>query len=92
MLMSGMSSLGTEGADNDMMKAMIHQKKVEDEQAQIKSRIIKLRKEEEKANKRIRDLQRRQHFVTEMHSMKSNKIRAMEELNNHHKRVEEDRR
>lgn len=56
MLMSGMSSLGTEGADNDMMKAMIHQKKVEDEQAQIKSRIIKLRKEEEKANKRIRDL------------------------------------
>lgn len=31
MLMSGMSSLGDAGADNDMMKAMIHQKKVEDE-------------------------------------------------------------
>ena len=42
-----------------MMKAIVHSKEVEEEQINIKARIIKLMKEEERANKRIKDLARR---------------------------------
>lgn len=40
------------------MDAIIQNKKVEDQRNQIENRIIKLRKEEERAAKRIRDLQK----------------------------------
>ena len=53
-----------------MMKAIVHKKSAEDQQAMIKARIIKLLKEEEKANKRIKDLDRRQAFVANMHKLK----------------------
>ena len=57
-----------------MMDAIIVAKKQEDQKAQIENRIIKLRKEEEKANKRIRDLQRRQKFVSDMNDEKSTRF------------------
>ena len=63
-----------------MMDAIIVAKKQEDQKAQIENRIIKLRREEEKANKRIRDLQRRQTFVSNMNDEKSNRFNQMSDL------------
>ena len=63
-----------------MMDAIIVAKKQEDQKAQIENRIIKLRREEEKANKRIRDLQRRQKFVSDMNDEKSNRFNQMSDL------------
>ena len=65
-----------------MMDAIIVAKKQEDQKAQIENRIIKLKKEEEKANKRIRDLQRRQKFVSDMNDEKSNRFNQMNDLRN----------
>ena len=65
-----------------MMDAIIVAKKQEDQKAQIENRIIKLKKEEEKANKRIRDLQRRQKFVSDMNDEKSNRFNQMSDLRN----------
>ena len=45
------------------MDAIVQSKKVEDQKAQIENRIIKLKREEDRANKRISDLQKRQKFV-----------------------------
>ena len=63
-----------------MMDAIIIAKKQEDQKAQIENRIIKLKKEEEKANKRIRDLQRRQKFVSDMNDEKSMRFNQMKDL------------
>ena len=41
-----------------MMDAIVLSKRMDDQKAQIESRIVKLRKDEERAAKRIRDLQR----------------------------------
>ena len=57
--------------NNAMMDAIVQAKRVEDQKAQIENRIIKLRREEDRANKRIQDLQRRQKFVQEMHNEKA---------------------
>ena len=65
-----------------MMDAIIVAKKQEDQKAQIENRIIKLKREEEKANKRIRDLQRRQKFVSDMNDEKSNRFNQMSDLRN----------
>ena len=65
-----------------MMDAIIIAKKQEDQKAQIENRIIKLKKEEEKANKRIRDLQRKQKFVSDMNDEKSNRFNQMSDLRN----------
>ena len=73
MMSTGVSAFGA-NAQTDMMKAIVHSKQCEDQQTQIKSRIIKLMKEEEKANKRIKDLSRRQEFVSEMHKLKAEKF------------------
>ena len=56
LLHSGMSSVANRRPVNTMMDAIISAKKQEDQKAQIENRIIKLRREEEKATKRIRDL------------------------------------
>ena len=68
---SGLSSVAAaQPAQNIMMDAIVTAKRQEDQKAQIENRIIKLRREEEKANKRIRDLQRRQEFVQKMNEEK----------------------
>ena len=72
-LSSGVSPFA-KNAQNDMMKAIVHKKSAEDQQTIIKARIIKLLKEEEKANKRIKDLDRRQAFVANMHKLKQDKF------------------
>ena len=46
----------------------------------IQARIIKLRKEHEKANKRIRDMQRKQMFIDNMNVHKKAKIDSINEL------------
>ena len=50
-LSSGISSIGFE---TEMMKARVHEKNVADQKQQLLSRILKLKKEEEKAMKRIK--------------------------------------
>ena len=57
-----------------MMNAIIHAKKMEDQKAQIENRIIKLRKEEEKAAKRIKDLERMQKFRMTYNEEKANRM------------------
>ena len=51
-----MSSLGPDKANTHMLKAALHHKKVTDEQIQIQARIVKLKKEQERATKRINDM------------------------------------
>ena len=63
---AGMSSIAGQKPRNMMMDAINTSKRQEDQKAQIENRIIKLRKEEERANKRIKDLQRRQKFMQDM--------------------------
>lgn len=46
------------------------------QQALIHARIVKLQKEEEKANKRIKDAERKARFVAEMHEVKAAKMLA----------------
>lgn len=41
---------------------------------------MKLQKEEEKANKRIREAERKSSFVAEMHNIKANKMAAQNNL------------
>lgn len=49
---------------------------------------MKLRKEEERAHKRIKDLDRRQKFVSDMHDLKNNKINMINTHYNTQKFVE----
>lgn len=56
------------------MDAIIMAKKMEDQKSQIENRIIKLRKEEEKASKRIRDLQRMQKFRSDQNDEKTMRL------------------
>ena len=56
LMSSGVSSIAGQKPQNVMMDAIVQAKKIEDQKAQIENRIVKLRKEEEKASKRIRDL------------------------------------
>jgi len=42
-----------------MMKAINEKKRVEEEQVQLKARIVKLRKEKERANMHIKDMTRK---------------------------------
>lgn len=56
------------------------------------ARIVKLRKEEERANKRIKDLDRRQKFVQEVHQVKNEKINMINTMYNTRKFIEADNR
>ena len=70
---SGLSVMGSQ-AQTQMMNAINHQKTVKDNEVQIRARIVKLKKEEERAHKRINDLDRRNKFVNNMHEIKNEKI------------------
>ena len=71
MLSSGMSSAATTKPQNIMMDAIVIAKKQEDQKHQLENRIIKLKKQEEEANKRIKELQRKQQFVHGMNEEKA---------------------
>ena len=86
MMMTGLSSTGE--AQTDMMKAVMHQKKTQSQQEQIKARIIKLQKEEERAKKRIRDLEKRHEFVNEMNKLKEDKMLMIKNMYEHRLQVE----
>lgn len=57
-----------------MMKAMFDHKKAEEERIKIQARIIKLKKDEEKAHKRIKDNIFAQEFQEKMHKIKIDKM------------------
>ena len=62
-LKSGIGSVfSTQSPSNQMMDAILLSKRMEDQKAQIESRINKLRKDEERATKRIKDLERQKAF------------------------------
>ena len=69
-LQSGMSASGM-NAQTKRMQAIVNRKRVEDEQAQLKARIVKLKKEKERAQKHINDMERQQKLMTEMHNEKN---------------------
>lgn len=56
-----------------MNKAVTTFKSMQQEQIDIKARIIKLRKEEERAHKRINDNHRKQEFINKMNEQKYEK-------------------
>ena len=84
MLMTGMSSFGFQGCNTQMMQAKNHLKMVAHQQKQIEARLIKLNKEEERAQKRIKEAQRKSEFIARMHQIKEEKLmmkqNAMREL------------
>jgi sensor histidine kinase YesM len=59
MLMTGMSSMGIDGAVTQMMQAKNNLKMMNHQQTTLQARLIKLNKEEERAQKRIRDAERK---------------------------------
>lgn len=70
MMMTGMSKR----ADSDMMQAKNQLKLVSHQQSCIQARIIKLAKEEEKAQKRIREVEKKAVFVSNMQQIKENRL------------------
>ena len=75
-----------------MMDAIVVAKLQEDQKAQIENRIIRLKKDEERAMKRIKDLQRRQKFVQEMNMEKTNRRDTMQDMWNNRKNTENNNR
>ncbi len=65
---------------------------MENQKAQIENRIIKLRKEEEKASKRIRDLQRMQKFRQDQNEEKTMRLNMKENHLNFLRTTEENNR
>jgi hypothetical protein len=65
---------------------------VKEQESLLYARIVKLRKEEERANKRIKDLDRRQKFVQEVHQVKNEKINMINTMYNTRKFIEADNR
>lgn len=74
------------------MDAIVVAKLQEDQKAQIENRIIRLKKDEERAMKRIKDLQRRQKFVQEMNMEKTNRRDTMQDMWNNRKNTENNNR
>lgn len=68
-----------------MMQAIVNRKRVEDEQAQLKARIVKLRKEKERSMKHIKDMNRQQELMSEMHEEKKGRRAAFQNLRNDQK-------
>ena len=67
MLMTGMGSLGVDGAQTHMMQAKNNLKMMAHQQITLQARLIKLSKEEERAQKRIRDAEKKAQFISQMH-------------------------
>jgi len=80
-LWKGLSVEGTEIKDDELRKAFMI-KKIAHDNLTIKSRILKLAHEEEKARKRIKDAERAKNFVNEMTDIRQ-KHRLMK--NDHNK-------
>jgi hypothetical protein len=74
-LQGGLSTLQVQ-PQNQMMKAFNQYKIAQQQQIEIKARIIKLRKEEEKASKRIKDTMHKADFVENMHKFKFDKMQS----------------
>ena len=74
------------------MQAIVHRKRVEDEQAQLRARIVKLRKEKERSQKHIKDMNRQQKLMSEMHEEKQGRRAAFQNLRSEQKsKADQDR-
>ena len=74
-LTSGLSAVVTNQKPNNiMMDAVMIAKLQEEQKKDIENRIVKLNMEEERAAKRIKELQRRQNFVKEMNNDKTMRL------------------
>jgi hypothetical protein len=79
--------------DNGNLNNAKNQLKVASYQQQLlNARIIKLQKEEEKAQKRIKDANRQANFMEEIHKLKSNKLSTKADHNRRLKEMEETNR
>ena len=77
-LKSGIGSVFTsQNPKNGMMDALLLSKRMDDQKQQIETRIYKLRKDEERAAKRIRDLERLQNFRRSQNEEKAYRIARM---------------
>lgn len=77
-LKSGIGSVFTsQNPKNGMMDAILMTKRMDDQKQQIETRIYKLRKDEERAAKRIRDLERLQNFRRSQNEEKAYRIARM---------------
>ena len=63
-----------------MMQARNEVKRETHQQGILHARIIKLQKEEQKANKRINEAQRKTRFIAEMHQIKAQKMKMKEDF------------
>ena len=90
-MQSGLSVVGSQ-AQTNMMKAVNKQKEVLNQQQLLQARILKLKKEEERANKRIKDIARKQSLVKEMNQFKAEKINMCNTMQMTRKWIEENSR
>ena len=74
------------------MKAINQHKIAQHQETLMRARILKLKKEEERANKRIRDAFRRNQLVSEMNAFKQQKIHMKDSNVNYMKFVENNNR
>lgn len=64
----------TNPPNNKMMRAILEHKAAQEEKIKIEARIIKLKKDEERATKRIKDNLSQVHFREQMHKLKYDKM------------------
>lgn len=72
-----------------MMDAIVEAKKQEDQKKQIHNRIVRLRLEEQKANKKIKQMQQKHKFMVEMHQEKARRYEAKSEMQKQRQRKED---
>ena len=75
-----------------MNRAMNDYKRAQQQQLEIKARIIKLRKEEEKAQKRIRDNERKKKLMQDMLELKQQKLKVIQDHKMAQKNQEDENR
>ena len=74
------------------MDAIVTSKMKEDQKTQIENSIIKLQKEEERANRRIKELQSRSKFVQDMNNEKNSRFSTKKEMLRDRKETEDNNR
>lgn len=63
-----------------MMQAINEKKRVEQEHILLQARIVKLRKEKDKATAHIKDMERKQKLMLDMHQEKKQRIATINTL------------
>lgn len=72
--MTGMSSVGIDGVSTQMMKAKNNLKLMSHQQALLGARLMKLNKEKQKADVRIKDAERRAELIFKTNQTKVDRM------------------